>query len=102
MPLQRLRLIVRRTRLAEGAQPALFPAWRHHAFLTDLAADTVAVDRFHRHHAVVELAIRDLKANAGLDHVPSGHFAANGAWLACADLCPQPDPLDRHPRRPRR
>ena len=81
-----LRLIVRRTRLAEGAQPALFPTWRHHAFLTDLAADTAAVDKFHRHHAVVELAIRDLKENAGLDHVPSGVFAANGAWLACAVL----------------
>ena len=81
-----LRLIVRRTRLAEGEQPALFPTWRHHTFLTDLAADTAAVDRFHRHHAVVELAIRDLKENGGLDHVPSGLFAANGAWLACAVL----------------
>jgi hypothetical protein len=81
-----LRLIVRRTRLADGAQPALFPTWRHHSFLTNLAADTVKVDAFHRHHAVVELAIRDLKANAGLDHVPSGVFAANGAWLACAVL----------------
>ena len=79
-----VRLVVRRTRLADGAQPALFPIWRHHAFLTDLAADTVAVDRFHRHHAVVELAIRDLKENSGLEHVPSGHFAANSAWLACA------------------
>jgi hypothetical protein len=62
----------------------LFPTWRHHAFLTDLAADTVAVDRFHRHHAVVELGIRDLKKNSGLHHIPSGHLAANSAWLACA------------------
>jgi hypothetical protein len=81
-----LRLVVRRTRLADQAQAALFPAWRHHAFLTDLAADTVTVDAFHRHHAVVELAIRDLKENAGLEHIPSGSFAANGAWLACAVL----------------
>jgi hypothetical protein len=81
-----VRLVVRRTRLAEGDQPALFPTWRHHSFLTDLAADTISVDRFHRHHAVVELAIRDLKENAGLDHVPSGVFAANGAWLACTVL----------------
>jgi hypothetical protein len=35
---------------------------------------------------VVELAIRDLKENSGLDHIPSGRFAANGAWLACAVL----------------
>ncbi|MCU4185218.1 IS1380 family transposase [Acidiferrimicrobium sp. IK] len=81
-----LRLIVRRTRLADGDHPALFPTWRHHSFLTNLAAGTVKVDAFHRHHAVVELAIRDLKENAGLDHVPSGVFAANGAWLACAVL----------------
>ena len=44
------------------------------------------VDPFHRHHAVVELAIRDLKEGAGLDHVPSGNFHANSAWLQCAVL----------------
>ena len=27
-------------------------------------------------------AIRDLKYGVGLNHVPSGRFAANGAWLA--------------------
>lgn len=83
-PYNGLRLVVRRTRLAEDLQPALFPTWRHNAFLTDLAADTVSVDRFHRHHALVEFAIRDLKENSGLNHIPSGHFAANSAWLACA------------------
>jgi hypothetical protein len=30
---------------------------------------------------VCELAIRDLKAGAGLAHLPSGRFAANSAWL---------------------
>jgi hypothetical protein len=80
------RLIVRRTRLTDRAQQRLWPDWRHHAFLTDLAGDTVSVDRFHRHHAVVELAIRDLKQGAGLDHIPSGNFHANSAWLQCAVL----------------
>jgi Transposase DDE domain group 1 len=75
------RLIVRRTRLTDTAQQRLFPDWRHHAFLTDLTGDAVEVDRFHRHHAVVELAIRDLKEGAGLEHVPSGNFHANSAWL---------------------
>jgi hypothetical protein len=80
------RLIVRRTRLTDPAQAALWPHWRHHAFLTDLTnPDTVAVDTFHRRHATVELAIKDLKAN-GLAHVPSGNFSANGAWLGCAVL----------------
>ena len=80
------RLIVRRTRLVETAQQRLWPDWRHHAFLTDLTGDAVDVDRFHRHHAVVELAIRDLKEGAGLEHVPSGNFHANSAWLQAAVL----------------
>jgi hypothetical protein len=80
------RLIVRRTRLIDTAQQRLFPDWRHHAFLTDLTGDAVEVDRFHRHHAVVELAIRDLKEGAGLEHVPSGNFHANSAWLQTAVL----------------
>ena len=80
------RLVVRRTRLTDTAQQRLWPDWRHHAFLTDLTDDAVSVDSFHRHHAVVELAIRDLKEGAGLDHVPSGNFHANSAWLQCAVL----------------
>jgi len=80
------RLIVRRTRLTDTTQAQLWPDWRHHAFLTDLDDDAVTVDAFHRHHAVVELAIRDLKEGAGLEHCPSGKFFANAAWLACAAL----------------
>jgi hypothetical protein len=80
------RLVVRRTRLTDKVQQQLWPDWRHHAFLTDLTGPAVEVDRFHRHHAVVELAIRDLKEGAGLEHVPSGNFQANSAWLQCAVL----------------
>jgi hypothetical protein len=80
------RLVVRRTRLTDTAQQRLWPDWRHHAFITDLTGDPVDVDAFHRRHAVVELAIRDLKEGAGLDHIPSGHFHANSAWLQCAVL----------------
>jgi hypothetical protein len=80
------RLVVRRTRLTDTAQARLWPDWRHFAFLTDLDGDTVTTDAFHRHHAVVELAIRDLKEGSGLEHIPSGHFSANGAWLCCAVL----------------
>jgi len=82
-PPRMVRLIVRRTRLV-GSQAALFPDWRYHIFVTNRHQPVVTVDREHRHHAVVELAIRDLKEGAGLSHVPSGHFSANGAWLACA------------------
>lgn len=80
------RLIVRRTRLTDRVQARLWPDWRHFAFLTDLDGDAVSIDAFHRQHATVELAIRDLKEGAGLEHVPSGNFHANSAWLQCAVL----------------
>jgi hypothetical protein len=83
---RRLRLIVRRTRLTDPAQLGLWPDWRHHAFITSLDTAMVAVDQFHRDHATVELAIRDLKEGAGLEHCPSGQFFANAAWLVCAVL----------------
>ena len=82
----KLRLIVRRTRLL-GAQRELWPNWRYHCFVTDRHdLDTCAADTYHRAHATVELAIRDLKESAGLSRCPSGRFFANGAWLACCVL----------------
>ena len=36
----------------------------------------------HRSHAEIENTIRDLKYGVGLNHLPSGRFAANAAWLA--------------------
>ena len=81
-----VRLVVRRTRLTDPEQAQLWPDWRHHAFVTNVALPTGHVDQFHRDHATVELAIRDLKDGAGLEHCPSGRFFANAAWLACAVL----------------
>jgi hypothetical protein len=79
-----LRLVVRRSRLV-GPQAALWPDWRHHAFLTDRQGTAVGLDADHRHHAVCELALRDLKAE-GLAHCPSGRFFANAAWALIAAL----------------
>jgi hypothetical protein len=79
------RLIVRRTRLV-GPQATLWPDWRHFAFLTDLEGPATGLDAFHRQHAVVELAIDELKEGAGMEHCPSGNFSANAAWLCCAVL----------------
>ena len=68
-------------------QRELWPNWRHHSFVTDRHdLDTCAADAYHRAHATVELAIRDLKESAGLSRCPSGRFFANGAWLACCVL----------------
>ncbi len=83
---RRVRLVVRRTRLTDTVQRQLWPDWRHHAFVTNLELEAVEADRFHRAHATVELAIRDLKQGAGLEHCPSGRFFANAAWLGCAVL----------------
>jgi PII-like signaling protein len=81
-----LRLVARRTRLIDPTQAALWPNWRYHAFITSLDTPTTEIDQFHRDHASVELAIRDLKEGAGLELCPSGRFFANAAWLACAVL----------------
>ena len=83
---RQLRLVVRRTRLTEVAQRRLWPDWRHRAFITNVELPTVEVDQLHRDHPTIELAIRDLKEGAGLQHCPSGRFFANAAWLACAVL----------------
>ena len=82
---QEIRLIVRRTRLV-GPQAKLWPDWRHHAFITNRVGTAVDLDADHRRHAVVELAIRDLKEGAGLCHCPSGKFFANSAWAVIATL----------------
>ena len=78
------RLIVRRTRLV-GAQAELWPDWRHFAFFTNCTDAIELVEAEHRQHAVVELAIRDLKDQA-LAHFPSGKFLANAAWTVIAAL----------------
>jgi hypothetical protein len=83
---RRVRLVVRRTRLTDPLEQQLWPDWRHHAFITNIDLAMVEADRFHRAHASVELAIRDLKEGAGLEHCPSGRFFANAAWLGCAVL----------------
>jgi len=79
------RLIVRRVRNVTDQQE-LFPTWDYHGFVTDRPGTAVRLDADHRRHAVVELHIRDLKNGAGLNHCPSGRFAANAAWLLAATL----------------
>jgi DDE family transposase len=78
------RLIVRRTRLV-GAQAELWPDWRYFAFITNRTEPLETVEAEHRQHAVVELAIRDLKDQA-LAHFPSGKFNANAAWTVIGCL----------------
>jgi hypothetical protein len=77
-----LRLIVRRVRPTPGTQLALFVEFTYHAFITDRTGSTLALETDHRRHADIENTIRDLKYGLGLNHLPSGRFGANAAWLA--------------------
>ena len=77
-----VRLIVRRVKPTPGSQLALFANYSYHGFITDRHGETLQLEADHRRHAEIENAIRDLKYGVGLNHLPSGRFAANGAWLA--------------------
>ena len=86
------RLVVRRIpdfnaeKKAAAGQGTLFDLWRLHAFFTTAdpaVLDTVAADKTHRAHAIIEQVHADLK-NSALAHLPSGVFTANAAWLVLA------------------
>ena len=77
-----VRLIVRRVKPTPSSQLALFATYSYHAFITDRDGDTLDLEADHRRHAEIENAIRDLKYGVGLNHLPSGRFPANAAWLA--------------------
>jgi hypothetical protein len=76
------RLIVRRVRPTPGSQLALFAEFSYHAFICDRQGDMLTLEADHRRHAEIENIIRDLKYGVGLNHLPSGRFGANAAWLA--------------------
>src|SRR5680860_1120600 len=80
-----VRLVVRRIPdlNPHPGQATLFETWRFHAFFTTSTLDTVAADKTHRGHAIIEQVHADLK-NSALAHLPSGKFTANAAWLVLA------------------
>lgn len=81
----RWRLAVRCTRLTDPTRPGCgrtgaptpsSPTWRRRGGRGRLSPPT----------RVVELKICDHKEGAGMEHVPSGNFSADIAWLQCAVL----------------
>ena len=80
------RLIVRRVKPTPGSQWALFATYSYHGCITDRDGETLELEADHRRHAEIENAIRDLKYGVGLNHLPSGRFPANAAWLAVQSL----------------
>ena len=82
------RLVVRRVKrlqphVGNGEQGELFTTYRHHAFITNSTLGLVEADQRHRDHAIIEQVIAELK-DGPLAHLPSGHYPANAAWVACA------------------
>ena len=93
------RLVVRRipdlAPKSDKSQASLFehvapPRVLHHH--TREVADTVAADKIHRGHAIIEQVHADLKDSA-LAHLPSGKFNANAAWLVLAVTTPWNSPI---------
>ena len=74
-----LRLVVRRSRITEDTQAALWPDWRYHAFVTNRTdLDAVAADKFHRAHAGSSW--------------PSGISKQTPAWRTCRRDTSAPTP----------
>ncbi|GAA8847495.1 hypothetical protein DUHN55_23600 [Helicobacter pylori] len=82
------RLVVRRipdlNPAGKDGQETLFDTWRFHAFSTTDpgVADTVAADKTHRDHAMIEQVHADLISSALAPAVRE--FSANAAWLVLA------------------
>ena len=89
-----VRLIVRRVKPTPGSQLALFAKYSYHGFITDRDGELLELEADHRRHAEIENAIRDLKYGVGLNHLPSGRFAAQRRLAGRPDDGPQPGPLD--------
>ena len=89
-----VRLIVGRVKPAPDPQLARFTTYSYHAFITDRDGDALCLEAGHPRRAEVENAIRYpasstwqvLKYGVGLNHLPSGRFPANAAWLAVRSL----------------
>jgi hypothetical protein len=77
------RLIVRRVEQRERHGQTQLPGlYDYQAFISDRPGSALELEAEHRQHAVVENRIRELKYDLGLNHLPSGRFAANAVWLA--------------------
>ena len=102
------RLVVRRIpdfnaeKNKAAGQDTLFDTWRFHAFFTTTdpgVLDTVAADKIHRHHAVIEQVHADLKG-AALAHLPSGGVHRERRLAGARRHRVQPHPSRREPDRP--
>jgi Transposase DDE domain group 1 len=105
------RLIVRRVRdlnkQAAAGQDELFPAWRHHAVLTDSPFTLLQAEEQHRDHAQVEQILADW-TDGPLAHLPApspptppGSPSPPSATTCCALPGPWPASPTARPAAPR-
>ena len=74
-----VRLIVRRVKPTPGSQLALFVDYSYHAFITDRAGEMMELEADRRGR---DRERDPCKYGVGLNHLPSGRFAANALRLA--------------------
>lgn len=77
------RYIVKRIAIKPGEQATLEEGgWRHWIFVTnDHDRSAAELESEHRHKALVEAGMRELKSNYGLGTIRRHGFMANWAWL---------------------
>ena len=64
-----------------GSQLAIFATYSWHGFITDRDGETLELEAAYCRHVEVENATRGLMYGVWLNHLPSGGFASNAAWL---------------------
>ena len=94
-----VRLVVRRTRLAQGAQQRLWPHWRHHAFITNTDHDTAAADEFQPAATPSSSSPSATSKKAPGSNTSPQATTARTAHGSPAPPSPTTSPLDRAPRR---
>ena len=94
------RLIVRRTRLV-GPQAALWPDWRHFAFLTDLEGNCRRARRLPPPPRRRRAGHRRPEGGCGHGALPLGQLLGQRRVAVLRGARPQPDPLDGGARRAR-
>ena len=77
------RYIVKRIAIEPGEQATLDQGgWRHWIFVpNDHDTSAAELESEHRHKALVEAGMRELKSNYGLGTIRRHKFMANSAWL---------------------
>jgi hypothetical protein len=77
------RYIVKRIAIEPGEQATLDTgAWRYWVFVTnDRSSSAAELESEHRHKALVEAGMRELKSNYGLGTIRKHRFMANWTWL---------------------